>query len=295
MDERLKAEFIRLIGCSVTDKKFDFGDFDDFNGLAGLISGQNVFSLVRDKIEDSGAPANFKDYVNRKHLSAVNQQIQQDYYCEVIFGNLEKLGVEYLPFKGGAVRKYYPRPEMRTSCDVDFLVRESDLPKVRETLSSLGFEKQAEANDQSCHDGWEINKTVHVEPHIRLFNETYEGFGDDVWETAVKTSALGRAFSAEKNFVYVALHSFKHFSHGGGGVKSVLDLLILSRAVDPKSPYIADSLKKFGIGKFVGKMLDVARLWTEGAGADDRETVVISDYILDGGAYGSSAASAILG
>ena len=182
---------------------------------------------------------------------------------------------------------------MRTSCDIDVLVREKDLPKVREVLSGLGFEKTAEAGDQSCHDGWEIDRVVHVEPHVRLFNENYEGFGEEVWNDAIKTSEFGRAFSPEKNFLYVALHSFKHFSHGGCGVKAVLDLAYISKSIDLGSPYVCEAMKNFGISAFVKKMLEVAAFWTTGEG--DGETKIISDYIVEGGAYGSASASAILG
>lgn len=37
--------------------------------------------------------------------------------------------IPFIPLKGSVIRQYYPKPWMRTSCDIDVLVHESDLER----------------------------------------------------------------------------------------------------------------------------------------------------------------------
>ena len=42
--------------------------------------------------------------------------------------------IRFIPLKGAVLRRYYPEPWMRTSCDIDILVHESDLERTLAVL-----------------------------------------------------------------------------------------------------------------------------------------------------------------
>ena len=71
------------------------------------------------------------------------ERINYDYLevCRV----LEDAGIEFLPLKGAIIRDLYPQPWMRTSCDVDILVREEALERAVAVLTeSLSFKQSGE-------------------------------------------------------------------------------------------------------------------------------------------------------
>ena len=43
---------------------------------------------------------------------------------------LEKAEIPFLPLKGSVIRKYYPEPWMRTSCDIDLLIHKEEADNV---------------------------------------------------------------------------------------------------------------------------------------------------------------------
>ena len=47
---------------------------------------------------------------------------------------LEEAKIPFIPLKGSVLRNEYPQPWMRTSCDIDILVREEDLERAADAL-----------------------------------------------------------------------------------------------------------------------------------------------------------------
>lgn len=59
---------------------------------------------------------------------------QLEHELKKICGTLEKARIPFIPLKGSVLRRYYPEPWMRTSCDIDVFVREADLDRAIEAL-----------------------------------------------------------------------------------------------------------------------------------------------------------------
>lgn len=55
---------------------------------------------------------------------------RMNYEYEQVCDALEKAEIPFIPLKGVVIREYYPEPWMRTSCDIDILVREKNLKKI---------------------------------------------------------------------------------------------------------------------------------------------------------------------
>ncbi len=100
--------------------------------------------------------------------SSLAQQQAQSRLLEEMRLSFPALQIPFLPLKGSLLRPMYPKPEMRTMCDLDILLHQKDLERAGQWLKEQGFE-QEEGFD---HDvPYTKLPYLHVELHYRLFSE----------------------------------------------------------------------------------------------------------------------------
>ena len=94
---------------------------EDWESLYALAKVHSVGNIFYKAIQGRSDVSNeLKQKAKKQYLGNIHQQILQDYYAEQIFNELNKHNIPYMPLKGYYLRKLYPVPELRTSCDVDF-------------------------------------------------------------------------------------------------------------------------------------------------------------------------------
>lgn len=132
---------------------------------------------------------------------------------------LSEAGIPYLPLKGAVLRARYPREWMRTSCDIDILVRESDLSAALTVLTDRLEYRQAStgsSHDVSLHSPG----GVHLELHFTLIESqcclAADALLQQVWELA-EPSGEGSAYVMPDALLYVyhLAHMAKHMIGGG--------------------------------------------------------------------------------
>ena len=86
---------------------------------------------------------------------------------EVLCAELSKNKIDHIPLKGSVIRKLYPEPWMRTSCDIDVLVHENDIERAENLLcEKLGYTSKGE---RDYHDISMYSDTgVHLELHFNI-------------------------------------------------------------------------------------------------------------------------------
>ena len=115
---------------------------------------------------------------------------QLEHELKKICGTLEKARIPFIPLKGSVLRRYYPEPWMRTSCDIDVFVREADLDRAMEALSENLSYRIGEISD---HDVQIYTPNgQHIELHRNLIedhriNQAAEVLAA-VWDTAIPHS-----------------------------------------------------------------------------------------------------------
>ena len=224
-----------------------------------------------------------------------NEQLATIYRYEALKYDLESIsklfeeeGIDFIPLKGSIIREYYPKPEMRTSCDIDILVHKSDLKKGRVLLEdNLGFVY----NDKCGHDisFWSPTQTE-IELHHTLFEHDFDEKEqlDKVWDYTQSVDGYKYKFELDKAFFmfYHIVHMAKHVRTGGCGVRPLLDLVIL----EEKFGYDKDAFQKMiadaGLQVFSQKMFDVAHMWF-GTMEPDETSYLMAEYVFGAGAYGS--------
>jgi hypothetical protein len=203
---------------------------------------------------------------------------------------LEAAKIPFVPLKGSILRAYYPESWMRTSCDIDVLVRKEDLERAIEYLvSGLGYvEKDRATHDVSLY----TPGGIHVELHFDLVEEGRAAHAIDVlgsvWDDV--TLKAGTSFSYEMSdaffYFYHIAHMAKHFETGGCGVRPFLDLYILDR-LETANPKAREALlQKAGLSVFAAASRDLSEVWF-GEREPDSLLLEMEEFLFRGGIYGS--------
>lgn len=197
-------------------------------------------------------------------------------------------GIKHIPLKGSVLRGYYPEPWMRTSCDIDVLVPEDELERAGALLAERLEYKLAE---KGFHDvSFFSQGGVNLELHFDLIEgRTYpeiEKVLSGVWECALaKDGSCAYAMPDEVFYFYHVAHMLKHFLHGGCGIRSFADLLILDRMGEGSKEARDKLLADAGILEFAEKSRRLARIWFEGEESDEFYDE-FGHFVFDGGIYG---------
>ena len=232
------------------------------------------------------------DHDLRREIFAAAMRCEQlQHELKRLCGVLEGAEIPFMPLKGSVIRKYYPESWMRTSCDIDVLVRAEDV----ERASALLVEKCGYTRGgKGSHDITLFTKSGrHVELHYDLVEEGIAvGSADvlrSVWDTATVRKGYNYWYEMpdEVFYFYHIAHMAKHFENGGCGVRPFIDLWILDHleGIDESKRDLL--LEEGGLLTFAEVCRKLSRVWLGGEEADS-----ICDkmqaYLLYGGVYGAT-------
>lgn len=228
--------------------------------------------------------------VEKERMMAIYRYTRLWHGADRVCALFEQEKIPFLPLKGAKMRHLYPVPAMRTSCDVDILVREEDLDRAAALLTdTLGFVR----GQKTYHDvAFTEGDAVHVELHYNVTEdlEQVDPLLLRVWDYASPVNggmehALSPAFFA----FHVVSHACEHFLRGGCGIRPVMDLYLLRRASDYDEEGTHALCEKCGIAPFYKALCLLSDVWF-GDGAHTPLTKNMEDFIFRGGAYGTKAA-----
>ena len=132
--------------------------------------------------------------------------------------------------------------------------------------------------------------------HTRLFDETIDSFS--VYYSDVKSRLLkdhdegfGYHFSDEDFYIYIAAHEYKHYSTGGTGLRSLVDIFLYLRAKENSLDrnYINHELEKLGIKDFEQDSCELSRKIFDSVNMPvltEKEKEML-EYFLFSGTYGT--------
>ena len=192
---------------------------------------------------------------------------------EQICASLEKAGIPYIPLKGSVLREWYPQAWMRTSSDIDILVRHEDLDTAASVLvENLGFSRGNEAH----HDISMVSPTgTHLELHFTVENveetNTEQAILDRVWEHAIPTApgVCRRNLTDAMFYFYHITHMAKHLLVAECGIRPFLDLWILNHRIPHDRKAREALLAQGGMTQFARAAEALAEYWFSGENADD--------------------------
>lgn len=246
--------------------------------------------IKNDLIEDGEVKAKFQKQI----MLAVYRYEKINYELGRLRKVLNEAEIPFIPLKGSVLRRYYPEPWMRTSCDIDVLVHEEAVDQAAQSIvEKLGYtyEKKQYHDISLMSDGG-----VHLELHhsIKENKANIDALLSECWDYAAPSDDYECCFTNEFFFFHQIAHMSYHFLHGGCGVRPILDLYLLQRKMPFDSTVLDEMLEKSGIKKFFDAAKAISEVWF-GDGEHTDVTRRMEDYLLRGGVYGSTANSMAVG
>ena len=224
-------------------------------------------------------------------LRAVFRYERLNYDYTKLCATLEEAQIPFMPLKGSILRDYYPEAWMRTSCDVDVLVRNEDLNRAVSVLTEkLGYIEK----ERTTHDiVLSTPAGISVELHYDLVEEGRAKNAikvlSAVWQDATPRQGSRYFYEMSDSFFYFyhIAHMAKHFENGGCGIRPFIDLWILDRLDGIDEEKRNELLKKSDLKQFADMCRKLCRVWLEKEQADDL-SLQLQEFLLHSGMYGST-------
>lgn len=205
---------------------------------------------------------------------------------------LNKAEIPHIIVKGYILRNLYAEKDMRTMGDLDFVLKEEDLEKSKEALLAAGFKLTSVYRGEWSYEKngmtVELTKSL-MDADVGYIN--YEEYMSSIFDKTVLINEYTYELNNDFHFIYMMLHTMKHFYSEGCGIRMILDLALFVRKYKDSLnwDYINAEFNKLKIDVFAKNIIAVcARMFNIDfdADIDDDLYMEIYDYILEGGAFG---------
>ena len=276
-------------------ERVEYGELSEevMRSLYGLSKSHDMAHIVSAELDAQGLLKNgdeISEKFRKQHMIAIFRYERINYELEEICTVLENAQIQFIPLKGSIIRKHYPEPWMRTSCDIDVLVRPEDLDRAIKCIQDdLGYDVEGKGS----HDVSMFSSSgVHVELHYDLVEEDIVNNCCEIlknaWDYAAPISegSYRCNFSDAMFYFYHIAHMAKHFEHGGCGIRPLLDLWILDKQEGHDAVAHDTLLESGALLKFTTAARSLASVWFDGM-EHTETTSQMEQYLLFGGVYGN--------
>lgn len=227
----------------------------------------------------------------RQHVfSSVYRYERLNYSYEEICVALEQAAIDFLPLKGAVVRNMYPEPWLRTSCDIDILVRKEELNTAASVLTErMGYTIKS----RSPHDISFVSPNgIVIELHFELIEDKFANEANQVlrsvWEHSHSAERGSHHYEMDDAmfYFYHIAHMAKHFEEGGCGIRPFIDLWLME---DKKAYWNKETIRLLRQGElyiFAQSVRELSKVWFSGKNHSSI-TEAMESFILNGGVYGT--------
>ena len=317
--DRTDVLFLKILNASVGNAPLTDGDVisrQELKAVFGLSRIHRVLPLAEDQLYkhfdesrgERGDLAPLRAFYREARKLVIDQAARTAGFY-LIYEAMRKECLEPAVMKGLILRSLYPKPELRASIDEDLLVAPEEIGAYHHFLTKNGF-TPVEPNADITKEfelSYENKETgLYLEVHKQPFSPESEAYGEcnecfkGTLERTVTIDIDGISFRTlcpTDHLLYLLCHAYKHFLHGGFGIRQVFDIGLFTQeykdAIDWDT--ITAGCRRLGILTFSGAIYAILRNELEmcrsglpaelrGDGID--EMPLLRD-ILEGGLYGA--------
>lgn len=281
-----------LHGFQISDADKRLVTSDLLEDILKLASKHDIAHLLALGIVNSGlVDEETKSWFQQIIFRAVYRYEKLNYELMQVCEALEKAQIPFLPLKGSVIRKYYPEPWMRTSCDIDVLVHEKDL---RVAVSYLVENLKYTEYEQNSHDISLFSPSGnHIELHYDLVEDNIACGSSEILSGIWNVVKIKEGYTYHYEmpddmfYFYHIAHMAKHFENGGCGIRPFIDLWILDGIQDADIEKRDKLLQRGNLLKFANAARKLSRIWFSNE-QYDFISLQMEEYILRGGVYGNN-------
>lgn len=263
--------FLKLMKKSLLNRlvELDINDFDEWDSVRQLSDIHQVSPMIYDACHTYIQPEQLKLFWKRQMFMQTAMQIQRTIEFSKMYSLLKENDIKSLVFKGIICRNTYPKSDLRISGDEDILIKSSDLLKVDQIFTEKGYVRDKEIVEGIDEVGYRnLKNGSYIEVHTKLFGDdsVYSFLNDefnDVFETSIDIEIDGvnySTFETTTHLFYLFTHAYKHFVHGGFGLRQVSDMMMFMHKYGNLIDYIKlnSLLNKYHFESFWFNLLDIA-------------------------------------
>lgn len=232
------------------------------------------------KLRDKIPPDIYKKWTAAYGKEVVRDELFRGEYSRIA-NTAKRESVTLVPLKGIFLKTLYPSSEMRSMSDIDLLFFPPDDPSG--FMSELGYEKKNVPGDS--HDVYTKEPSLCVEWHYLLFSGEEFAPVFKSLDRHIEKNSSGCALSPEYFYIYMLLHTAKHFFLGGIGIRAISDIYVYRKKVRFDERVVASVMEKAGFGKFRETVETLADMWF-GEKTVFGDTEPLERYVFGSGALG---------
>ena len=240
--------FLQALCASLEKKTVDWEEEqapEQWNRLFTMAAAHHVLPMIYEAVVRSVAARKADPQLfmaaKRQTMQLVMLQTRKTDAFLHLLPELVSAGVTPLVVKGIVCRELYPNPDYRISGDEDVLIPEEQFALCHETMLSCGWNLMNPAQDLSAFEvsyGHQEGN-LHIELHKQLFSPAADAYSDwnlffhGVHERSIIQFLQGAevpTLSHTDHLFYLICHAFKHFLHGGFGIRQVCDICLYANA-----------------------------------------------------------------
>ena len=289
----LQNLFIEILRCELNEEKLNNSvkcqlTTDIISALFSLSKRHDLAHIVSSCLYKNGllTDGEMLAKFSKEEITSVYRCEQIKFAYSQICDILNKNSIAYIPLKGSVIRPYYPKENMRTSCDIDILIKEEMLSFAINAFSEEGFR----VGEKNYHDISLYSKNnVHLELHFNILenNSSIDAILKDAWQYSSHIHDNCYEFSKEFFIFHIFAHMSYHFLSGGCGVRSLMDIWIMKHKMGMVPNQAKKLLEKAGIYQFAIEIENLAEACFSAKPMDNFTNILLS-YIVNGGVYGTS-------
>lgn len=204
------------------------------------------------------------------------------YEIENLLKCFDKEQIYNLPMKGYFLKNDYPNPFDRSIADYDVLFEIKDIEKIKTVFSRNGYEF-VQNDDTQYH--FKKAPFMYIEMHRALlhkYEDCYDIFKNQLDKANLRDGYnYSKEMSLEDYYIYMLLHSAKHFSQGGIGIRMIADEYVFYKKYSDQlnQKYLSEQFEKLGITLFEKKLRDISLKWFS-KGSEVKDFDDVEEYIL---------------
>ncbi len=290
MEKIVKQAFFDLINWQVFENKPVENLTEEVAKECALIANRyDLLPIISNAIlqTEITLSQNVKNKLTKEQLFSLVRCEQILHDIQVVRNAFNDAKIEFIMLKGAFIRTLYNKPQFRTSCDIDVLVKENQIKKATIALIKAGFIKKPK---EMYVYKFESTSGVGLDLHYSLkgsYNQKISNTLDLVWDNAELKVSEGCEYQLTPEFFmfYFLAHMQKHFKKGCG-IKPFIDLKILTEKLDCNKEELNQIIKDNGLFEFYSAMLQLNQVWFNNAKHSEL-SLLIEEFIFDGGTYGS--------
>ena len=252
-----KEFFIKLLS-SFANQSAPNGEVIDYGEVFRLADIHDVGGIIANQLkllnEDYKPKNEYNSYFNQMLGYAVKNNAQRERAFLKLKSFLVKNDIEHIFVKGIIIKEYYYIPELRTSGDIDVIVRPEALKKFTELARTEGFKITKISSDTVT-----LN-ILNVEVEVHNNSDVLVDYFDGIFSLCERDN-LEYKLNFNDHLFYVLCHIIKHIIYRGAGVRMLLDVDIMLRREEADLKRVLELSSEYNIEKAVKVILSLCSYW----------------------------------